>query len=128
MRRCVGFTFEGTPKGGEQVAAEDAPRPPYRVTEVCAGTEAEEKVAQGDEIVSIDGCPVECLRITSVRTLLSGPALSTLELRLRRRGGVVPVSLVRHSSTAAVTGPMSPSDSHSAPPSRSAAGDMGPIS
>ncbi len=66
MRRCVGFTFDGSSRNGDVGATpgEDAPRAPYKVSQILPGTEAEAKLQLGDEIVSIDGCPVECLRIT----------------------------------------------------------------
>eukprot|EP00282_Hemiselmis_andersenii_P002421 CAMPEP_0114122046 /NCGR_PEP_ID=MMETSP0043_2-20121206/7490_1 /TAXON_ID=464988 /ORGANISM="Hemiselmis andersenii, Strain CCMP644" /LENGTH=109 /DNA_ID=CAMNT_0001214743 /DNA_START=89 /DNA_END=415 /DNA_ORIENTATION=+ len=104
----VGFSFEATRAPGDgESAAEDAPRPPYTITEVESGTEASSKLRLGDEIVAVDGCPVACLRIRSVRTLLLGPADSTMSMKVRRGGEQVTLSLQRQGDKQSPTRPAS---------------------
>ena len=45
--------------------------------------------------MSIDDCPVECLRINSVRTLLNGPGGSTFKMSVRRGKALFSLELTR---------------------------------
>ena len=49
MRRAVGFTFTGEAQSSSKFSA------PFRVSQICEGTDAASVLLVGDEIVRVDG-------------------------------------------------------------------------